>query len=354
MENNTDITSANESVVDVSQTNEFGNNNQKENTMNICQAKKKDGAICGVSPKFTVKVKVSGFTAYREDKLPYNYSPADWDSIEILVCGTHQNMLANGKAINFTLLDTQEEITNTNQSKEDDMNTTPMLIQADIEPEEYDYDKEHSQQNQMKVFEGQPFDIHDLRFGGKVMIERCNHEDCQMDHHEAGAEMSREICCGEDNCNHYFVLTCLHHDETMKALSGPLGSLRGNRVQPAVYKVDGEWVNVPGRFKEWHRNNTYANNHINHLRELGVNMEFVTKKRAYNGNGFWVTWNADQTLADEFFANHKPKATVVEPKRVTFPEKENHGVLCGNCRKNGVENPYHPTIWDVKACYAGK
>jgi hypothetical protein len=29
-------------------------------------------------------------------------------------------------------------------------------------------------------------------------------------------------------------------------------------------------------------------------------------------------------------------------------------VMCGNCRKNGVANPYHDTVAEVKACYASK
>ncbi len=28
-------------------------------------------------------------------------------------------------------------------------------------------------------------------------------------------------------------------------------------------------------------------------------------------------------------------------------------VLCGACKKQGVQHPYHPTIEDVRACYAG-
>lgn len=299
--------------------------------MNNCQVIKKDGAQCSHSAKFLTKVLVNSNTAYREDQLPAHYARTDWAPTEIHVCGTHLHVIKT-KPVNISI---------NNQSKEDtNMNT-----------EDYDasYDIEHSQREQLKFLEGQPFDIHKLRFGGKVMVERCDHDDCAADHHESMAEANREICCGDDNCNHFFAWTCLHHGEDKIH-----GAIRTKMVHPTKYMVEGEWVVVPGRFREWHANNAHADKHIAHLQDLGdIKMEFVKKNRARNGNGFWVTWNADQDLADAFYAEHKPNQ-VVKPNKMVFAQGKRYGILCGNCRKNGVENPYHTSPAEVKACYTSK
>lgn len=339
--------------------------NNKENDMSttaftdcvaITTTGQNKGSSCKNHAHQWVEVLYKGVNAYHTEALPAKYQGGGWLKVSIPVCNNHAKVLGRGNALKIQSIHHLTHPGDRFASKEEAeqyMRDHPDPLFGTKEEEmntiDADYDREHSQREQLKLLEGAPFDIEPLKFGGKVMIERCDHEECNLVHEESMHEAQGEICCGDDDCNHFFTWLCLYHGD-----GSVYGAMRQNRTKPARYKVDNEWVDVPGRFSEWHRDNTYANKHVAHLRELGdIQMEFVKKARAHNGHGFWVTWNADQELADEFFAQHK-RTTVTEPREATFTKKSGSGVLCGNCRKNGVENPYHDTTDEVKSCYMGK
>lgn len=108
--------------------------------------------------------------------------------------------------------------------------------------------------------------------------------------------------------------------------------------------------------------------------------EIHTNRSAYETEQEWQEL-LDETTAEltavEEAINNKKEATMPTTKKilcghckgyhntkeevrkcyrpvVKLPMRQSKGVLCGNCRKNGVAEPYHATTAEVKACYMGK
>lgn len=323
------------------------------------------GSPCKSHPHYLVVVEYRTTTAYQRGSAPLTTQGANFGWAQIAVCPSHKNMLEEGKAVKIPVLDNKsgvvfhnnkEDITmvehgdpfanfNPNtSSKEDDMKNQPsakdVIIQAfndgtkawvrhtlhECDPEECtgthdeqwwakrkernaegaqpgyvdeDFDREHSKPNQFKLLEGRSFDTHHKPYMGNFMVERCDHAECHANFAEI--MVTGEECCGEEKCNHWYTILCEHHTPKVHVL----GAMRMQFVQPFNMKIGDEWVPVPGRYREWHKTQQHVRAHIEHLRNTeGIDMQFTKTKKANNGHGFWVIWNADQAKVDEFRREH--------------------------------------------------
>lgn len=151
-----------------------------------------------VASKFECKAFVRGNVAYALDALPQTHveitTGTPWAQSIIHLCGTHHNLFVRGKALRLT-----NPINNTPIVQEDNTMTTTYTGK--------DYDTEYSLENALVKMDGAPYTIHSGKYGN-VLIENCGHSYCIDVYNENMYEVQNDVCCGENPCNHYFVMTC--------------------------------------------------------------------------------------------------------------------------------------------------
>ncbi|MGW8177722.1 MAG: hypothetical protein ACWGQW_02840 [bacterium] len=353
----------------------------------LCVGIFNNGTAHNANARDLIEVRVNNGVAYLPERFPYGDNTPGWLNTQILVCGNCLKTLKakTGKpypgALRIKYTDTklqkfkEDNMQDETMQQEEKPTAREIVIDAfsqgtkawvkhmlgecdpvtcigthDDEwfqrhnidrndlPEAFDdkqYDLEHTQKEQMKVFEGQPFRTEKFRGGGKVMIERCDHEDCNADHEAALMEVNAigEICCDDPNCNHWSAWPCLHH-VAKKTLEVP-GATPGRSQYVHETKTK-------GRFREWHATIGYANKMIKRLRNEGFGG--LARFRVREGEGFWVYWNADHSLDEQF--TPKERTITGSPKSPKFGPKK--GIKCGKCHE------YHATSDDVKKCYGIK
>jgi len=74
-----------------------------------------------------------------------------------------------------------------------------------------DFDDKNSFDSAVAKLEGQPYTIYNGGYQGMFLLESCGHPECQQEYQEALWDNIGCICCGEDNCQHYYTLLCLNH-----------------------------------------------------------------------------------------------------------------------------------------------
>jgi hypothetical protein len=134
---------------------------------------------------------VRGNVAYALDALPTTHVHAitgtPWAQGTIHLCGTHHAQFINRKPININV---QED-------------TIMSIVDT--------YDQDNSFDSAVAKLEGQPYTIYNGGYQGMFLLENCGHPECQQEYQEILWDNTGCICCGEDNCQHYYTLLCLNH-----------------------------------------------------------------------------------------------------------------------------------------------
>lgn len=74
-----------------------------------------------------------------------------------------------------------------------------------------DFDDKNNFDSAVAKLEGQPYTIYNGGYQGMFLLENCGHPECQQEYQETLWDNIGCICCGEDNCQHYYTLLCLNH-----------------------------------------------------------------------------------------------------------------------------------------------
>ena len=75
--------------------------------------------------------------------------------------------------------------------------------------QEDDIMEENNFNEQLKLIVSGKYETIKTRASGTFLVEICNHEECNMEHWEDVNSARGEICCGVENCNHFYAFPCL-------------------------------------------------------------------------------------------------------------------------------------------------